>query len=912
MVDELQDVYHSDSVQDTDAYFVINDVTRAISTNRGTDVTLIQFDHNSERFTFKLPRYIDGHDMSECNKVEVHYINIGIGGLNKNKGMYAALDLHIDPDDEDFVLCSWIVSQNATQLAGTLNFLVHYACMDGEKVEYSWHTGIYKGVKVGEGINNTAEIVDQYVDILEQWKLDLINTGSISITNINAARDAALNRIDEAEEKFNLTYNSAMIDIADAKQEISEAKEDAVSSVGDAKESAVREIEETEQEFVSKKNDSLSELAQAKISALNGIDEAEREFVSIKESALDEIDKAQDDLISVKNAVIDEAVTAKQDMSTTKDNALASINSGRDSAIDSIGEAEQNALKDINSAMLENVGNGVSVKKYGAKGDGSTDDTAAFQSALAENRVVGVPGGTYVISDALVIGANCRLELSQSTVLKFKQTSGNCIEMRSSATLNGNHATIEVPYAFSGKVVCVDTAVDEARDTPPYLHWDPMWKRARYIYDVCIVKPDPTHGLHYSMDGTCSGTAIYMSCDGEAPVGFIWGAMLQGIRIAGAFTYGIHVINFDDPNDGTEDDAWNHDMRIEAVLQGCEVGVSLTNCNNAHLAVTVQPSTANNDTKYAKWGVYLNDCRNTDMSSACVWDWHAARDDSPEYKHIAMYGNCRGLVLSDMLYHEQSVDIRNTIYTDTPSNLEKMVVLQEPITRWFRPIEGSPYFNDGQTNKKLITQEELDEHFDTDMVKGFTDALATATDVDGNIYNGIGYKTNTGYYDSSWSSFTNATYYANTGFIPVKAGDVVYGKNFTPSKNYDGNCRIVCFDASKTKYDQASVHNLATIGDLYAYKYEETDDGFKLTIKDVDSAGWPCNTEMAYIRLQVHKTALGENPMISVNEEIKYTYAGFLADGIQVKGENVLLTSPSGKSFKLSVTEDGVLTTSVL
>ncbi|MBQ7939453.1 MAG: hypothetical protein IJ281_03655, partial [Clostridia bacterium] len=56
---------------------------------------------------------------------------------------------------------------------------------------------------------------------------------------------------------------------------------------------------------------------------------------------------------------------------------------------------------------------------YGAAGDGATDDTEAFRQALAENRIVHVPGGRYVLSDTLVVRANCCLELSQDTVLEF-------------------------------------------------------------------------------------------------------------------------------------------------------------------------------------------------------------------------------------------------------------------------------------------------------------------------------------------------------------------------------------------------------------------------------------------------------------------------------------------------------------
>jgi hypothetical protein len=45
----------------------------------------------------------------------------------------------------------------------------------------------------------------------------------------------------------------------------------------------------------------------------------------------------------------------------------------------------------------------VNVRSLGAKGDGVTDDTAAFRKAIAEHRAVYVPTGFYVISDTLAL-----------------------------------------------------------------------------------------------------------------------------------------------------------------------------------------------------------------------------------------------------------------------------------------------------------------------------------------------------------------------------------------------------------------------------------------------------------------------------------------------------------------------------
>lgn len=165
---------HKHGVFDSDVHFTINPTTRQIRNESSRKTTLMQNDHNSERFTFELPRHIEGHDMSICNRVEVHYLN----SSNKdkdgfNKGLYTVEDLQISPDDPEKVVCSWLISNNATQLVGKLSFRLRFECVEDSVITYAWHTAINTDISVLDGINSDESFEMDYVDIIEQWKFAL-------------------------------------------------------------------------------------------------------------------------------------------------------------------------------------------------------------------------------------------------------------------------------------------------------------------------------------------------------------------------------------------------------------------------------------------------------------------------------------------------------------------------------------------------------------------------------------------------------------------------------------------------------------------------------------------------------------------------------------------------------------------
>jgi len=241
-----------------------------------------------------------------------------------------------------------------------------------------------------------------------------------------------------------------------------------------------------------------------------------------------------------------------------------------------------------------NIGNlGVNILNYYVDNEGieEKDYTEAFRTALTNHRRVYVPGGTYRITGELEIGDNCELELAQDAVLDFQpvyykktidaQTGEitvnrdepaifeeleddpsdfRCITLNMLSSLIGNHATIRVPYNFKGSVIYASTRShpnsNSINSVTPFDRWDPQWKPARYLKDINIVKPIEQNsagnvstglvGRHSSLNGETNGTAVFI--EGHRNTlntgsTYIWGLDYSGLRIGGAFKYGIYGTN---------------------------------------------------------------------------------------------------------------------------------------------------------------------------------------------------------------------------------------------------------------------------------------------------------------------------------------------------------------------------------
>lgn len=364
---------HKHSVYDTDLHFIIDPITRKMVSESGK-ITLVQNDHNSERFTFQIPRYVEGHDMSLCDQVEIHYINTdSTNKKNQSMDVYPVDDLQLSPNSDDVVICSWLISQNATMYAGTLNFIVRYACINTDgTIDYQWFTEIHSGITVVKSIFNTDFITQEAdPDVLAVWKKEIMESVMPYLQAVDeakeAARDAKKSEDNAKASEMNAKASETAAAISAAQAKLSE--NNAKLSETNAK--------------ISEVNAKLSE-ENAKTSETNAANSA----AEAKESAKNAADSAKD----AKEYEICAAGSAKT--ATEAATAAATSASAAASVVANVVQSEYNAkLSEMNSKFSEeNAKLSELISKSYAVGNsgirsGENTDNSKYYSEVAGNLV---------------------------------------------------------------------------------------------------------------------------------------------------------------------------------------------------------------------------------------------------------------------------------------------------------------------------------------------------------------------------------------------------------------------------------------------------------------------------------------------------------------------------------------------
>lgn len=114
---------------------------------------------------------------------------------------------------------------------------------------------------------------------------------------------------------------------------------------------------------------------------------------------------------SSTNEVLHYLITAFNEGLSAEQTAREDADKQLQTAIEAETTARENADNDLQNSIdqlqqdVKNVLDYANVKSYGAKGDGTTDDTIAFSTAIASGKDLFIPDGEYLITGAINIGS---------------------------------------------------------------------------------------------------------------------------------------------------------------------------------------------------------------------------------------------------------------------------------------------------------------------------------------------------------------------------------------------------------------------------------------------------------------------------------------------------------------------------
>lgn len=97
---------------------------------------------------------------------------------------------------------------------------------------------------------------------------------------------------------------------------------------------------------------------------------------------------------------IDEETTARKDADNQLQTAIDEETTARESADNDLQNSIDQLQQDVKKVL-----DYANVKNYGAKGDGTTNDTIAFSTAIASGKDLFIPDGEYIITGAINIGS---------------------------------------------------------------------------------------------------------------------------------------------------------------------------------------------------------------------------------------------------------------------------------------------------------------------------------------------------------------------------------------------------------------------------------------------------------------------------------------------------------------------------
>lgn len=184
----------------------------------------VESDDDVLSLTFSLPRYYDN------NEVDLSTFDIHVNYLNANNegDLYEVNDKSIEGNN---IIFEWLVGRHAVSYHGDVTFNVCLKEMDGTTVIREFNTTVAT-LPVLRGLETSEAVVQEYADVLEQWKEQLFGAGDTVEQQIKDATDEAITKASE----------EIKMETANSVSAIKQAEEEAVNNISQTKEQYEEEL----------------------------------------------------------------------------------------------------------------------------------------------------------------------------------------------------------------------------------------------------------------------------------------------------------------------------------------------------------------------------------------------------------------------------------------------------------------------------------------------------------------------------------------------------------------------------------------------------------------------------------------------------------------------------------------------
>lgn len=187
------------------------------------------------------------------------------------------------------------------------------------------------------------------------------------------------------------------------------------------------------------------------------------------QTAIDAEKTAREDADTKLQTAIEAEQTDRKDADTKLQTAIDAEQTTRENADNNLQNSIDQLQQDVKSIL-----DYANVKSYGAKGDGTTDDTIAFSTAIASGKDLFIPDGEYIItgainigsplmtSGAIVIASGVMLTIGEPVApctLHFRQKNGGKFLIRAGETIADWYIDTSIADVFQGGSIQTFTGV---------------------------------------------------------------------------------------------------------------------------------------------------------------------------------------------------------------------------------------------------------------------------------------------------------------------------------------------------------------------------------------------------------------------------------------------------------------------